>query len=49
MRSGMVKAKFEDVEGSCKNVLHHSVHQNHLKFTPLLHHFTEKTCKIMRK
>lgn len=49
MQSGMVKAKFENMEGNCENDLHHSVHQNHLKFTPLLHHFTEKICKNMRK
>lgn len=35
----------EDAEDNCRNVLHHSVHQNHLKFTPLLHHFTEKMQK----
>ncbi len=38
MQRGMVRKRFP--------VLHHSVHQNRLRFTPLLHHFTEK---IMRK
>lgn len=48
-QSGRVKAKFEDTKDDCRNDLYHSKHQNHPKLTSLLHYFTEKICKIMRK